>query len=217
MASSKDRDKLKEKFIKKYKNKLKPEILEKNIDGLVDEYIENINFIKSNNLTVDSLPSTKEIRGWFEESIEEYISNNINSMEDEEILQVDIDAIYKKDKLARVIFKEFYSYKWNPNEELHEILKLFIKLYKISNYNENPNNKKMILSRLGNIAILGVVRFYHKERTPFFKKAEIDLVCKNFLKLLDLIYKVHNKKIKDINLEESIYIFDLLNLNKKDS
>lgn len=204
-----DREKIKQSFLKKYKNKIKKDVLEKHIDGLVDEFIENRNFVKDNKLRVNTLPTKDEINSWFEEPFD--IENFLKTEENPEdgMTKIDLENIYLKDSLAKDVFKFFYKHKWVITEEPHPILKQFVKLYKIAQNTPNKHNKNFILSRLINICLLGTIRFYKMERKPYLRESQVVEVINHFFELLEIISKIDEKKIKDIP-NEYVYIFKSL-------
>lgn len=207
-----DKEKIKKQLYKKYKAKFKPDILNKHIDGLVEEYIENDNFIKKNKLKVKNLPTKSEINSWFEDELE---ANELLENLNDPIAKIDLYAIYHKDKLAKEVYKNFYKYKWKRGDEIPIPLKTMIQLLKIAETTKNVQNKNTIISRLINIALLGTVRFYHLERKPYFKEKQIQKIINYFIGILTLIYKIEHKKFKDVILDEEVYIFKTLDENSK--
>ena len=109
-----NREKIKANLKIKYKKKFKPDVLEKHIEGLVDEFIEIREFVKKNKGS--NLPTKEEVTGWFEqkpteEEIEQYAKEEVS------VAKIDVYKIYKGDKLAKEIFKHFYNHKWDPTKE----------------------------------------------------------------------------------------------------
>lgn len=205
-----DKEKIKKHLLKKYKSKLKPAVLEANIDGLVDEFIENREFVKTNNLRVKDLPTQHEISLWFEDELtEEDFAESLKT--NDPWMKIDLSKIYQKDKLAKEVYKNLYDLKWSVEDEVDKSIELMIKLMKLADRPSTTQiNRDIIIARLVNIALLGTVRFYHIERRPFLKESQISQVIKYFFKVLSLISSIKSGKYKDKNLGGEIYIFKSL-------
>jgi hypothetical protein len=205
-----DNEKIKNLILKKYKGKIKPKVLEANIDGLVKEFIENREFVKNNNLNVSSLPKQEEISAWFEDELSE--DELVESLKnDDPWMRVDMYKIYHKDKLAKEVYKNLYDLKWSVDDEVDHNIELMIKLIRLSDRNSTTKiNKDIIISRMVNLALLGTVRYYHMERHPYFKESQIHKIIDRFFKVLSLIDSVKHGKYKDKNIGGEIYIFKSL-------
>lgn len=207
-----NKDKIKIILLKKYKNKIKPNVLEQHIDGLVNEYIDNKNFISKNRLKVASLPTKEDIASWFEDELD---PNELIKSEndDDPIAKIDISKIYT-DKIAKQVFKHLYDYKWEHNKELNDTIKILVHLYKISEATTNEINKDKIISRLINIALIGTIRFYKLERTPYLRDSQIKYIINKFFKILSLLFNLTSGKYKSKKVKGELYIFKLLNDSK---
>lgn len=212
--SSYDKDKIKSIILKKYKGKIKPKVLESNIDGLVNEFIENREFIKNNNLKVSSLPTSEDIKSWFEDELND--ENLLESLKnDDPWMKVDMYKIYHKDKLAKEVYKNLYDIKWSITDEIDPNIQLMIKLLKLSDRSSTTKaNRDIIISRMVNLALLGTIRYYHLERRPYFKESQISKIIEYFFKVLALIDNVKNGKYKDKNIAGELYIFKSLDTLK---
>lgn len=210
-----DKEKIKKLIIKKYKLKIKPEVLNNNIDGLVEEFIENREFVKKNDLKIKDLPTPEEVGLWFEDELKE--EDFMEGLKyNDPWMKVDMYKIYQKDKLAKDVYKNLYNLKWSIDKDVNKNIELMIKLLILADRpSTTPENRNIIISRLVNIALLGTVRFYHLERRPFFRESQIANIIKYFFKVLSLIHSIKEGKYKDKKIGGEIYIFKSLEPSSK--
>lgn len=218
-----DRPSIKAYLLKLYKKKVKPDVLEKNIEGLVDEYIDTQKFIIENGVDVDSLPNKTQMKYWFQEALSDEVLKAMDTTK-ENIYEIKIDDIYirinpdntsKKDKIAEAIYKRLYNYEWKYNAVLPEELKDILKIYKLFLNTKNPQHRKLIENKLINYAFLGTIRFYHIEAMPYLRAKEIETIGRSFRTLLDVIYKSESGFYEDCEIKGSVYMFDTLGKRTK--
>lgn len=220
-----DRDTIKKRLIKKYRNKLKSNVLEQHIDGLVDEYLENEKFVIEHGVDIDSLPNRLQMKYWFQDKLSQETLEKIYKKEDK-LYEVNIDDIYikinsdntsKKDPLAEYIFKKLYNFEWHYKKELPNELKEILKIHKVAQIITNIDQKRFLDTRLANYAMLGTVRFYHLERYPYFNQNELNTIISQFRFILEVIYKVEKGFYGNENeIKGSIYLFDAFGKFKSD-
>lgn len=202
-----DRDDIKKKLLKRYAKKIKKSVLEKNIEGLIDEYIEHQEFVRKNGASTEDIPTKEQIKWWFQDEpqgIEVEISPGVV----EEAYEVQIDNICLKDKLAYEVFTTFYKYIWQQGKPVPTVIKQLIRLTKLAETTKNKKNKEAIRTRLANIALVGVIRFYHKERKPYLCPSQISRAITFFRNALLIIDKIESGKFKDKVVKGDLAIFD---------
>jgi hypothetical protein len=206
-----DRQKIKELIIKKMGNKLKKEVLNNNLEHLVDEYIENQEFIKNNGSDPDELPTKDEMKWWFQDRPEPTeVEVEINGVK-EECYEVAIDKYCTTDKIAMEVFKNLYKFKWKQGVDVPIQIKALVRLNKIAETTKNKNNKELIEARLSQIALIGVIRFYHMERKPYLCPSQINRAISFFKEALCFIDTMDDAKYKDTKIHGEFAIFDAFN------
>jgi hypothetical protein len=185
----------------------------KQIDGLVDEYMENKKFVEDNNLTVKDLPTKEDIREYFQDPPE----NDKIEVEDgifERCFEVDVDTICLEDKLALEVFKWVYRWKWTQGStippEIHEL----IKINNIISKSNNKDNRDRAKARLANICIVGIIRFYGLERTPYLCPTQIIKSLDFLRQSLGFLSSVIKGKYKQKVVNGELYIFDPFDTNE---
>jgi hypothetical protein len=169
------------------------------IEGIISEHIENELFVLEHDLTNEDLPSKSEMKWWFQDAPPKNILN------DDVLMEVQLDEICLTDKLATKIFKYYYKWKWDPNKELP---KEIIELMKLSN---DTKRKKDSQRRLLENLLIGIIRFKHLERRPYFYPAEIIELTDIVIKRLKIINKINDgffEKEDIINIEP-FYLFSV--------
>lgn len=202
-----DREEIKKRLLKRYSKKIKKTVLDKNIEGLIDEYIEQQEFVRKNGKSIEDIPTKEQIKWWFQDEpqgIEVEVSPGIV----EEAYEVQIDNICLKDKLAYEVFTTFYKYVWKQGEEIPSVIKQLIRLTKLAETTKNKKNKEAIRTRLANIALVGVIRFYHKERKPYLCPSQISRAITFFRNALLVIDKIESGKYKEKVVKGDLAIFD---------
>jgi hypothetical protein len=209
---SNDRDSVKEYILKLYKNKVKKEVLEKNIEGLIDEYFDTQKCILETGADVNELPTKKEMKWWFQDKVTDKDILSAKTSGDE-LIEVKIDDIYKSDLvLARAVFKRYYDWKWEYGVKIPpEILEL-VKMNRLMGTSKEEYNKKILLTRLINLAMLGALRLYKMERRPYLRMSDVNKIRNHFHMVLDVIYKVDNGFYGNNEIKGSVYLFDAFGL-----
>lgn len=217
-----DRHAVREYLLRKYKNKIRKEILDKHIDGLVDEYFDTQKFILENGVDISTLPNRLEMKSWFQDPIPKDLIELAKTNQDG-LFEINIDDVYikinpdntsKKDHLAEYIYKKLYNYKWIPGEDIPKELKDIIKLHKMAQSLKSAESKKILDVRLANYAFVGSIRFYHLEKTPYLKTDQVNAIINNFRLVLDVIYKIESGYYGDeYDIKGSLYIFDAFRKN----
>jgi hypothetical protein len=202
---------------KQLKSKLKPSVFEKNIEGLIDEYLEVQQFVINNGADVNELPRKNDIKWWFQDPIDrKEVENSRNSGDD--ICEIRIDDIYLNDKLlAKPIYKKYYNWKWEQDVEVPLPIKELISLSRSLNSVKDINKQKIIEVRLINIALLGVIRLYKMERKPYLKSSEIEKIIRHFKMVLDVIYKIENGFYGNNKINGSVYLFDAFGIKSNEN
>lgn len=209
---SNDRDSVKEYILKLYKNKVKRDVLEKNIEGLVDEYFDTQKCILETGADVNELPTKKQMKWWFQDRVTEaeIIAAKNNG---DELIEVKLDDIYKGDLvLSRAIFKRLYDWKWEYGIKIPKEIQELVNMNRLMNASKEDYNKKILLTRLINIAMLGAIRLYKMERKPYFKIGDVNKIRNHFHMVLDVIYKVDNGFYGDNKIKGTVYLFDAFGL-----
>lgn len=198
-----------ERYIRTNLRKIGKHLTEDEICDLVDDYFEKQDIIDSG-ATVEDLPTLYDIKWFFQDPPKElYVKNEEG--ESEEVFEIDVDNICLNDELATKVFKNLYSWYWEKDKELpNEILEL-IKLNNIATRSRNKKNNLSANSRLANICLVGIVRFYHIEKYPYIYPSKIIRAYDFFKSCLNFINKVHKGKIskdKIDNIDNKLYIFN---------
>lgn len=200
------RDAAKEYLLKHFKDKVKPDILDKNIDGLVDEYLEVQEFISKNGADTRTLPSKNDMKWWFQDPINK---EELKSTPGDTICEVKLDEIYLNEPhLAKPIFKTLYCWKWEHGVALPDTIKELILLERSLQSTTDNQKRKMVEIKLLNLALLGAIRFYSLERKPYLKMTEIQKINDHFKMVLGVIYKIDKGFYGDNKIKGSIYLFD---------
>jgi hypothetical protein len=201
-----DRNKIKSQLLEKYSKKVKKEVLEKNIESLVDEYIEIQQYILENGKNCNDLPTREDIKWWFQDK-PELEEIEVSPGNYEKLLEVQIDAICLKDKIASFVFKHLYNYKWKQGTELNHFLDQLIKLNILAQESNSRLIKNKAKTRLANICLVGTVRFNDILRKPYLTQKQIDDSILYFRKVLSIIDKVSNGEFKDNIVTGEMYLF----------
>lgn len=210
-----DRQKIKELIIKKMGTKLKKAVLDANIEQLVDEYIENQEFIKKNGSSTNNLPTKSEMKWWFQDKPPADKQIDTENGKKEDCYEVDIDKFCISDKTALEIFKTLYKFSWKQGADVPPTIKRLISLLKISQSTKNRNNKEIIETRLGQIALIGTIRFYHMERKPYLCPSQINRAINYFKEALSLIDKIESGTFKDKKIQGEFFIFDAFKVKEE--
>lgn len=202
-----DRDEIRSIIIKRYANKLKKTVLDKNIEGLVDEFIEKREFVRKNGKSIDDFPTKTDIKWWFQDKVSDH---NIETTpgEFEDALEINVDEICLDDPIATQVFKSLYRYTWKSGDEIDPVIKNLIKLTKIADASKSGAAKKKLRYRLNNIAIVGVIRFYHLERKPYLCVSQINTAINFFRNALLIIDKIDGGEYKDETILGEVSIFE---------
>jgi len=200
-----NRDEIKKIIIKKYSKKIKRIILDKNMNGLIDEHIEKLEFIKKYGDSVDDIPTKDQIKWWFQDE-PTGMTVETSSGKVEDAYEIQVDAICLKDKLASEVFKRLYKYKWKYGDKLPSGIQQLIHLTKLAEKTKNEKNKEALQSRLANIALVGFIRQYHLERSPYMAPSQISKVI-NFVRkaLLSIDKLALNKNNGVVEGEVSVF------------
>lgn len=209
---SNDRESVKEYILKLYKNKVKKEVLEKNIEGLVDEYFDTQKCILETGADTNELPTKKEMKWWFQDKVKDEDILKAKA-ENDELIEVKIDEIYKNDsKIARAVYKKLYNWKWEHGVILPPEIQELVKLNRLLAISKEEYNKKVILTKLINIAMLGAIRLYNMERKPYLRISDVNKIRNHFHMVLDVIYKVDNGFYGDNKIKGTVYLFDAFSI-----
>lgn len=182
----------------KLKNKLKISVLKKNIDDLVEEYIEKTNLLKTN--TLSDLPTKDEIYEFFIKDSPELVDNGYGIKE--ESIEIKIDEICLDDKIAYETFKFGYKEKMTLAKTKNgKYIKSLLNLYNRYLFLKNNEAKDKYRIRLCNIALVGSLRFEKIATKPYLCDTLISNIIYNFFKNLELL------KQKKYNNE--VYLFDI--------
>ena len=130
-------------------------------------------------------------------------------------MEIQIDEICLKDPIASEVFKHLYKYKYKQGDEVPPIIKGLIKLIKLADMTKTGKNKTAIKLRLNNIAVVGVIRFYHLERRPYLYPSQINKAINFFRNALLVIDKIEGGSIKDGEIVGELPIFDAFRDDKK--
>ncbi len=204
-----NRDEIRSIILKRIGNRVKKNVLDKNIEGLIDEYIEKHEFILKNGISVKDNPTKEQIKWWFQDRFDESKMES-NSSNYEEPLEIQVDEICLTDPVALIVFKYLYKFKYKQGDEVPNEIKALIKLIKLSELTKNAKSKTTIKRRLNNIAIVGVIRFYRLERKPYLYPSQINKAINYFKNVLLLIDKVSNNETKDIEDVGELVVFEAL-------
>lgn len=197
-------------LLKHFKDKVKPDILEKNIEGLVDEYLEVQEFISKNGADVRTLPSKIDMKWWFQDPINK---DELKSIPGDMVCEVKIDEIYLNEPhLAKPIFKDLFKWKWEYGVQLPDTVKELILLEQSIQNTKDAQKRKLAEIKLLNLALLGAIRFYNLERKPYMKMSEIQKINDHFKMVLGVIYKIDNGFYGKNKIKGSIYLFDAFGL-----
>lgn len=201
-----DRKDIKKELLKKYGKKLKKDILESNIEGLVDEYIEKNEFIQKYGTV--KFATKDEMKWWFQDNIS-VDKFEVSPGVFEDVMEIKVDNIYFKEKaIGKQIYKNFYKYCWKPDEPIPEIIKNLIKIHKIAmDIKVDKRTRNFESYRLSDLALLGAIRYYHLERTPYFCRSQINKIITSFRKALDVIDKIETGKFKNEKIIGELPLF----------
>jgi hypothetical protein len=208
-----DRNKIALDIRRKFQDKIKKTVLDKNIQGLVDEYIEIQEYISENGHDVSDLPSKSDIKLWFQDLPEsqEFIHADGTT---EPMFELDIDRICLTDDLALDVFKKFYDWGWIKGEDFPKTIKLLVKYCKVYLHTKNNLNKKKIETRLINIFLVGIIRYNHLERAPYLPKSYINSGFQTFIAHLIILDKFDSGLLKDSDKEfDSFDLFDCVDID----
>jgi len=203
-----DREQIALLIKKKYQDKVKREVLEKNLEGLVDEWIEIHEYIDENGYSIKDLPTKDEMKWWFQD-LPEADTVIYADGTSEPLFEIDVDKICTSDELAMHVFKSEYDWTWDPKVEVPKTIKMILKYNKVYLNTKNEISRRKLETRLINLFLVGIVRFNHIERKPYLPKSSINKGFKKFSAFLNLLEKLDNGTIKDLEIE-SFQLFDCI-------
>lgn len=193
-----------------YKNKVDATILLKNIDDLVDEYIDNKRFIERNGNSTRDLPTKEDMKYWFQDRPKD-TEVQVDDGTYEKLFEINIDTICLENKVANEVFLGLYNFNFSQDTIIPKTILGLIKLNKIAEYSPNKKTKQHAKNILSNIAIVGSIRFYHLERSPYLTESQITKIINSFRKNLFIVDELNNEEYKDKIIDGVIYMFDYLN------
>jgi len=210
-----NRDEIRAAIFKKLGTKVKKQVLDKHIEGLIDEHIENQEFIKKHGLSLEDNPTKEQMKWWFQDRFDETKFVIEHGTSADVPLEIQTDDICLKDTIASEVFKTFYKFRWKQGEALPPTIKQLIKLAQLAEVTKNIKNKNKIKYRLNNIAVVGVIRFYHLERTPYLTSTQIGKAINFFINALLLISKIESGEYKDEEIKGELVLFEAFKDTKK--
>jgi hypothetical protein len=202
-----DREAIRKIIQKKYSKKVKKTVLAQNMEGLIDEYIEKQEFIRKFGASIEDNPTKEQIKWWFQEEPNGH-EVEVSPGKFEEAYEIQVDDICLKDKIASEVFKSAYKFKWKRGCKIPSGIQQLIRLTKLAENTKNKKNKEAIRTRIANIALVGIIRTYHLERSPYLCPTQITKTINHVLKSLLSIEKLESDKYKDVEVEEEIIVFD---------
>lgn len=180
--------------------------LEKRIDDFVDEYLEKCAFLE--HFTVDELPTSKDIKWWFQNKPRvDQLKVKLSNGKYEPTYEINIDKICLNNELATEIFKYYYKWYWENDIEIPEVINKILDIYQKFKRARKPETKKSYEVQLNNMAIVGVIRLYGIEREPYMCLSETSYCCERFFNALEFLLKIRKKKFKK-DATKRLYIFD---------
>lgn len=205
------RKEIKTRLLKNIKDLLRPDVLHKNLDDLVDSYIEKSELSKK--YTIEDLPTRDEIKWWFQE-LPDVNAVELENGEYETLFELFVDKICLKDKLANIIYKGNYDWYWEDGKEIPKYISDLLEIYKEYKRCRKRDKKNKLKTRLYNIATVGVVRFYKLERRPYLCPTEIEKCGIYVLKCLEMLVDIEKGKIPRKIAKSKLYIFGAFGLDR---
>jgi hypothetical protein len=202
-----DREDIRKIILKKLSKKVKKIVLEQNMNGLIDEYIEKQEFIRKYGASIEDNPTKAQIKWWFQDE-PKGMEVEVAPGKFEEAYEVQVDDICLRDKLASEVFQTLFKYKWKRGQKVPSGIQQLIRLTKLVERTKNKKNKEALKSRLSNIALVGVIRKYHLVRSPYMSPSQISKAINFVRKSLLSIDKLESAKYKDIEVDEEIAVFE---------
>jgi hypothetical protein len=202
-----DRESIRKIIQKKYSKRVKKTVLAQNMEGLIDEYIEKQEFIRRFGASLDNHPTKAQIKWWFQEE-PNGLEVEVSPGKFEEAYEVQVDDICLKDKIASDVFQSVYKFKWKRGCKIPSAIQQLIRLTKLAENTKNKKNKEAIRTRIANIALVGIIRTYHLEKSPYLCPTQITKSINHVRKCLLSIDKLESAQYKDIEVDEEIIVFD---------
>jgi hypothetical protein len=209
-----DESSIRKEFIRIFKKKRK-QLKKETLDQLVSERLENMKFIQENGDDPSELPDSEEIKTWFIDPPDhKEILLNMGSP-DQKNVEFDYDSVCLKDSLAEKIFERFYGWYWKQGDQIPPEIEKMILLNRIVNTDKDMRRVSLAKTRLANLSMVGVVRFYKMERRPYFSSNEIIQADITIRKILTALDDITNGKYSDSDITGEIYIFDVFKKGKQ--
>jgi hypothetical protein len=178
------------------------------IEDLAEELVDNWDFVSKNNLSVDDLPDKNDIKWWFQDPPPDSLQVEVETGKFEDLYEVNIDSICLKDKLATKIFKYLYKWSWQQGEKIPEEVKELIQINNMAHKSTNKENKAAARARIINLAMVGIVRYYHIENKPYLCPTQIKRACDFLKSTLAFLSGVVKGKYDKKTITGRISIFD---------
>lgn len=195
-----------EQILLKNLKKKKINLKKPQIRSIVNEVYDNKKFVRDNKLTLSDLPNSQQIKSWFQDDIE--------FDDDTEFFEIDVYSIYKQEPIAKDIFKWAYKWHWTQFCDIPDPILELVKINKSIYRARKPENKEILKARLANICVLGTIRFYNLDRTPYLSPSQIINSTEYLSKILTFIDKANSGKYNDSIVYGDLYIFDTFNTNR---
>lgn len=182
----------------KIKENIKKDLL-KNIDKLVDNIYESLNNPSFSSNLEDSA-FVIEGNPYKEPSVSDILTGKQPCpapVNEENYIEVSLDAISKKIKLSEQIFTSLYKFRYKKNMTLKDIpngviciLEVF-EIHQRFQKSKDPNTKSTSKWLLG-VSLFGSMRFQNKTNCPYITQKEARLIVKGIVRNLKNIYNVIN-------------------------